>query len=167
MKRIDAWHSLTFSKNHVKMIGDKEFTIDEAFKIYMSFLRGFGYYKQFLYGLRKFFGNSYQMYRQFFKIWITSLVKHENRSYHYFWTNDRVILLPFWPHPEVNDAFYNNSKVYKEIREFLECWRLYCEENKLVFSKIKLDEEDEYTDYRGYTWEDILEECGYPTHERD
>lgn len=150
-----------------KMVGDKDITPEEAYKIFYMFLKRYKYMGVFLRKMRDEFGVNAQMYRVYFINRIKTYQAHANKfnnfTYHrpvYYWCEDIHLFFPFLP---IENETYLTTwyKYWTELHEF---WKLFCQENKLMTSQILLksnDNEENISDTR-CAWEGVLEECGFP-----
>lgn len=145
------------------MIGDRILTPQEAFKIYISFLKAYGFYPFFLKAMRKYYGVNYQMYKTHFLMWSTEIAEHgeKQRHYKYFWYNDLYLLLPF-----VYKKDYDSDVDGETVIELYQFFCEYIRTEKLFYSQIKtgcIDDLLAYTTPIGNTLQKVLGEVDYPT----
>lgn len=156
--RVDIYSSLKLEPNNKVMIGDKKLTAQEAFRIFISFLKEYKYYGVFLSNMRWYYGIHYQMFPTHFMIWSLSMTAMQSRFYRYHWYLDYALLFPFSKKKEFIPS--------NEVIELMQFWNEYCKENNLLYSIIKEQNPTINTDQRGYTTYKILEECDYPVNNK-
>lgn len=153
------------------MIGDIVLNSDEAYNIWIKFLKEYRYFGIFMKLLNKTTNGNCQSYKSFFKQWtqytMDCLEKWNKNAVDcykriYYWTEDIVLLMPFTSHGISDDEY----EEYKEMLfEILKIWEMHCNEKHIFDSLIKLDENFkpyETINNTRYTWKDILERYNYP-----
>lgn len=165
------WYLIKYDPFYRKMIGDKELTPQEALKIFLDFLKRFKFIGTFHHFLNYKYSSFSQLYSTYFIERITHYtelcyvcgVKGES---FYHWYDDDRLLFPFiYKDDDGFPAVWHRKKEY--IRGL---WEMYCDENKLRYSTIKINtnllikgdtiqpiEEEKIKLIK------ILEECGYFT----
>lgn len=160
MNYVNILSRIYYDPHYKLMIGDWFLPPEEAFRIYISFLKEFGFYRWFVGKLVKFYKQNAQMYKKHFIMWSSDISDFVSKTkrHNYKWCYDKALLFPFLYMEDVDNTQEWDSK---ELSEIFTYWEEYCKIKKLNNSIIK-GKTDEYTDYRGRTWKEILGECDYP-----
>ena len=167
-------HFIDYDRFYYKMIGEWDITPEEAYKTYYNFLKDFKFIGTFHYYMNKMFGSYSQLYKKFFIERVNNYQRYCNcnNMHHtafnekgatlYPWYMDEVLLFPFaYNNQETYDRYGGIS--YGKLHYITELWRMYCNEQKITYSTIKIKEEEDETDASDTrcSWEKILEGCGY------
>lgn len=161
---------IKYEPHYHKMIGDKDLTPEEAYRIFYNFLREFKFIGTFHWYMNKMFGSFSQLYKTYFIERVTNYKAYCDRINHvrkvtdfYHWYRDIVLLFPFAYVDNDYNCYTNRGCIsYTKVKYIEEMWELYCQEQKLIYSEIQIKKENEENiDNVIENWEKILENCGY------
>ena len=130
---------LQYACNYHRMIGDKEFTPLEAYKIFHNFLKEINAIGYFKYCMFKEYGSGSYLYRKYFEAKLTfnwiQMEIHNTRNKNkriFLWYTDIGLLFPFsvpYAKPSYLDGYW---------KTVFDLWTEYCADKKITYSVINL-----------------------------